>query len=495
MTTSNAFVNSVNTISTKAAKKANVTTTTNGAKAFKSTLNANVDFFGRSGSMRGHDIIELFEKAYSEDSEMALRNMLHLRDIRGGKGERQLYRDILKHLAITKPFVVLKSDILNKTSEVGRWDDLLFVFDKSINLDSRIVQKVVELIKNALDNKNSLCAKWLPRKNEVAATLRKHLGYTPKHYRKTLVNLTNVVETKMCANDWNNINFSHVPSKAMTIYTDVFHRRATDKFNDYKESLVKGEAKINANAVFPYEVYKGVMKVGYGVNNEIFQSMWNSLPNYMDENSNIIPVIDVSGSMSTLIPKSNVTCMDVAISLGAYVSSKAKGAYKGLYLTFDSIPVLETINDCNSVYDMFMKIKNSAWGMSTDIEKAFKLILDVAVKNNVSQQDMPSHLIIFSDMQFNEGIRGNHSGLKMAKDAFKNAGYEVPKIIFWNLNAYDNVPVKFDTEGVALVSGYNTSILKAVLSNKFDEAKTMTPMDVMVEALMIDRYNPFVDSV
>ncbi len=490
MTSANTFVNSVNAISKKTAKKANVTVTANGAKAFKSSLNANVDFFGRCGSMRGHDITSLFVKAFEEDAEMALRNILNLRDIRGGKGERELYRQVLKYLAINKPNVLLSSRILEKTIEVGRWDDLLFVFNTA-QIDSRIVGAVVELIKVGINNKDALCAKWLPKNGYMAAIIRRHLGYSPKFYRKTLVAINNVVETKMCNNDWDNINFSHVPSKAMSIYSNAFAKQATDKFNDYKLALTNGEVKINANAVFPYEVYKKVISCGNGSNQPIFEAMWNSLPNYIPSDINIIPMIDVSGSMSCPVGgNSNISCMDMSISLGAYVATKAKGVYNGLYLTFDTVPQIDTVYSTTSILDAFNSIRQANWGGSTDIEAAFKLILEVAVKNAVSQADMPTHLIIFSDMQF-DIASNNRTAQGTAKKLYEKAGYELPKIIYWNLNAFDNVPVKFDTNGTALVSGYSPSILKAVLSNKFEDACPMTPKDVMIEALNNERYNPY----
>jgi len=490
---SNAFVNSVTETSNQNTKKANITTTANGAKAFKSTLNANVDFFGKVGAMRGRDITELFAKALEEDSEMALRNMFNLRDIRGGKGERELYRQVLKYLAIHKANIILHSKVIQKTAKIGRWDDLLVLLEDSSEIDSRIFNAVIAEYKKAIEEKNTLVCKWLPRKGVLAARIRNAFGWTPKFYRKTLVNLTNVVETRMCANDWENINYSHVPSKAMTIYSDAFSRHAIEKFNDYKLALVTGEAKINASAVFPYEVYKQVMNNGRDSNQIIFETMWNNLPNYISAEANIIPMIDVSGSMQCSVGngQKNITCMDMSISLGAYVASKGKGVYNGLYLTFDSTPVINTISKCSSVYDMFETIRQSDWGFSTDIEKAFAAILEVAVKGKVPENEMPTHLIIFSDMQFDESKNGDKSALKMAKSLYKKAGYELPKIIFWNLNAYDNVPVKFDSEGTALVSGYSPSILTAILSMKFEEAANMTPKDVMLEALMNERYNPF----
>lgn len=483
----NQFVSAVQEQSTKQAKKANKTTTTNGAKAFKSTLDANVDLFGKAGSARGQNLTTLFDKALREEPEVALRNLLYIRDVRGGMGERDMFRSLMKRVAEVKPAYLLDTLFLEKTAEVGRWDDLLTLFTPTV--DGRIRDKIASLYKQALTDGNGLAAKWAPRKGEVASRLRTAFGWTPKFYRKTLVGLTNVVETKMCNKDWVGINFNHVPSKAMTIYTRAFQRNALEHFNQYKEALSNGTAKVNASAVFPHDVYMGLKRDYSGVNDAVFDAQWKSLPDYIGTEANILPMIDVSGSMSCSVGGTkNLSCMDVSISLGTYISERVKGQFNGTYLTFETRPTLNTLQGSN-LRERFDNVRGAHWGGSTDIEAAFDLILKTAVKNKVPQADMPSHLVILSDMQFNSATgHRNSSAFKMAKEAYKKAGYDLPKIIFWNLNAHDNVPVKFDTEGTALVSGFSPSIMKAILATKFDEAVVLTPRELMLEAIMNDRY-------
>lgn len=484
----NQFVSAVQAQSTKQAKKANKTTTTNGAKAFKSTLDANVDLFGKAGSARGQNLTTLFDKALREDPEVALRNLLYIRDIRGGMGERDMFRSLMKRVAEVKPAYLLDTLFLEKTAEVGRWDDLLTLFTPTV--DARVRDKIAAIYKQALLDGNGLAAKWCPRKSEVASRLRTAFGWTPKFYRKTLVGLTNVVETKMCNKDWVGINFNHVPSKAMTIYTRAFQRNALEHFNQYKEALSNGTAKVNATAVFPHDVYLGLLRDYSGANDVVFDTQWKSLPDYIGTEANILPMIDVSGSMSCPVGGTkNLSCMDVSVALGTYISERVKGQFKGTYLTFETRPTLNTLQGSN-LRERFGNVRGANWGGSTNIEAAFDLILKTAVKHKVPQADMPTHLVILSDMQFNIATgQRNASAFKMAKEAYKKAGYDLPKIIFWNLNAHDNVPVKFDTEGTALVSGFSPSIMKAILATKFDEAVVLTPRELMLEAIMNERYD------
>jgi hypothetical protein len=297
-----------------------------------------------------------------------------------------------------------------------------------------------------------------------------------------LVGLTNVVETKMCAKDWNSIEFGKIPSLAASRYQKAFGRNATANYNAYKEALSKGEAKINAGAVYPYDVIKGMFAGDVAVS----AAQWEALPNFLGDDK-IIPMVDVSGSMTCKVGGDGVlSCMDVAVSLGLYIADKQQGAFKDLFLTFSENSKIEHLQ--GDIISKLHQLKASDWGMSTNFESAFDEILRVAVANKVPQEDMPKYLLTFSDMEFNRCARGTDAtALQLAKQKFAAAGYELPKIVFWNLNARQgNVPVRFDQEGTALVSGFSPSILKSILS-----AKAFSPKDIMLTALMDERYNMF----
>ena len=454
--------------------------TANGMLARKSSANKVVDLFYNIGASRGKNIVPAFTAAYAEDKELAMRIALWARDARGGAGERQLFRDILVHLEKTDTDSALA--LLAKVPELGRWDDL-FVFKTKPMKDV-----AYNMLGDALRAQNGLAAKWTPRKGEVAREIREHFGMSPKFYRKSLVTMTNVVETQMCAKDWDEINFSHVPSVAAARYKKAFGRN-TPKFAEYVAALVKGDpsVKVNAAAVFPYDVLKGVSTKGASYSKtekDHIIAQWNALPNHVGDAS-ILPLVDVSGSMGCQAGGSgSTTCMDVAVSLGLYLADKNKGAFKDTFLTFSGSPELLTLKgDIIQKMDQMVKTK---WAMNTDINKAFAKILDVAVKGSVPQADMPAMVLILSDMQFDQCVTHDDSAMQMIERKYEAAGYTMPQVVFWNLNSSDNTPVKADKSGAALVSGFSPAIVAALLGADMDE---FSPEGIMLKTIMKSRYD------
>ena len=456
--------------------------TANNMKARKSTANALVDLFYNIGASRGKDITSQFTAAMVENKELALRIALWSRDVREGAGERQLFRDILVHLEKMDPDSAVA--LLKKVPELGRFDDL-FVFNTPL-----LKNKAYTILGDHLRAKNGLAAKWTPRKGQVAAEIRKFFGMTPKQYRKTLVGMTKVVETQMCANDWDNINFSHVPSQASRIYKKAFNRHTT-KFAEYVQQLVSGDksVKVNAGAIFPHDVIKGVLN-HYSMTQftktelDHMVAQWDALPNYVGDAS-ILPLVDVSGSMGCPAGKStSVTCLEVAVGLGLYLADKNKGAFKDTFLTFSGTPELVTLK--GNVVEKARQMQQSKWAMNTNLNKAFEKILSVAVKGNVPQSDMPAMVLILSDMQFDQCVKNDHSAMEMIESKYKAAGYNVPQVVFWNLNSSDNVPVSAHKSGAALVSGFSPSIMTSLLGA--DPAE-FTPAGVMMKTIMNSRYD------
>jgi len=291
----------------------------------------------------------------------------------------------------------------------------------------------------------------------------------------------------MCANDWDNINFSHVPSVAARNYKKAFNRH-TPAFAEYVAKLVSGDktVKVNANAIFPHDVLKVVINRTTLDKTETDHviAQWDALPNYVGDAS-IMPIVDVSGSMSCPAGKNtNVTCMDVSISLGLYLADKNKGVFKDTFLTFSSKPQLVTLK--GNIVDKVTQMSKSDWEMSTNLHAAMDKILSVAVKGSVPASDMPAMLLILSDMQFNQCARYDDSAMQMIERKFADAGYTVPQIVFWNLNSSDNVPVKADKSGAALVSGFSPSIMTSLLAANLDQ---FTPEGIMLKTVMVPRYD------
>lgn len=456
--------------------------TENAMKARKSTANACTDLFFKIGASRGKDIIPDFVAAYVEDTDIALRIAAWVRDIRGGAGERQIFRDILLYLE-KKYFIQCKA-LADMVPELGRWDDLLIFEGDNMKFYA------FSMIKKALEENNSLCAKWMPRKGKIANELRTFLGWTPKFYRKRLVELTKVVETQMCAKDWDNINFSHVPSKASSVYKKAFYKN-TPKYVEYVEALVKGDdpkVKVNANAIFPHDVLKDIgvrfnKKKLSQTERDFIEKQWDALPNYVGE-SNVLPLIDVSGSMTVPIGSSSVSCMDVAVSLGLYLADKNRGKFADTFLTFTDQPELVCVR--GSILEKVDQTVKSKWGMSTNLNAAFAKILQVAIDGKVPQEEMPEILLILSDMQFDQCVNFDDSAMEMIRRKYSLNGYECPLVVFWNLNSHDNVPVKYDDGGVALVSGFSPAILTSILNADKNE---FTPYAIMLKTVMQDRYD------
>ncbi len=472
-----------------------VARTANGMRAFNTTSNSLVDLYSSIGGMRGKNVIPAFEAAFNQNVDLAVRIAQHARDIRGGMGERKLYRDILLWLEANHPYILTESKLLDNTVEIGRFDDLLIFTNPEVKF------KAFSIIRSALLAQNGLAAKWMPRKGPVAVELREFLGLTPKNYRKLLVALTDVVEQKMCAKNWNEINFSHVPSVAMSRYMTAFHRNAPERMEAFKAALTKGDksVKVNASAVYPYNITLMLGKAndysngyyGYRSNYSsnpyrtkdlpVAQAMWDAQPDYMN-GVNILAVVDNSGSMTA--GPSNVAPLDVAASLGVYTAQFSKGAFKDLSISFSDNAQFVYHN--GDLADRLYAVTSMKWG-GTDLHSVFNLVLGHAKANRVPQEDMPKAIVIFSDMQFNTCRNHDDHALGMIKRKFEDAGYDMPAIIFWNLNDYGNKPgVKFNDQGVALVSGFSPAIMKSVLST---DLENYTPVKVMENAVMVERYN------
>lgn len=462
--------------------------TTNGAVTNVSSLNKNVDLFFLAGASRGKDITATFAAALVEDPEVAVRVLSWCRDARGGAGERELFRKLFGYVIRTEP--VLAERLLVKIPELGRWDDILIAFGSTLERDA------LRMIAFALNEvQDGLCAKWMPRQGAEANKIRSYMKLTPKQYRKLVVGLSNTVEQKMCAQDWTNITYPHVPSVAAGRYQKAFLKHDPAGYGVFKEKLVTGEAKINASVSYPYDVIRSLTKG----DREVAIAQWKALPDYLEgSDENIMPVVDVSGSM-TSVASGSVTALDVAISLGLYVSERMGGVFKDTFMTFSGSPeMLKLKGDLGQRYD---QMSRSNWAMNTDLGAVFKLILSAAVKGKVAEKEMPTKVLILSDMEFDAcvttgstassgrfstgGTTVSVSAMEFIEKEYAVAGYKIPQVVFWNLNGRaGNSPVTYNKVGAALVSGFSPSIVKSVLGGE-----EMTPISIMLKTVMVARYD------
>ena len=450
------------------------TYTENGMVTNSSTLNECVNLFFTIGAMRKQDkvrLISTFSKAFNENPLAALKILFWVRDVRGGAGERQIFRDIIKYLVENHPNVVQKN--IQAIPYFGRWDDLSVLFGTELEAEA------TRMFVSGLIVENGLCAKWIPRKGVIFNAIRKALNTTPKNLRKLLVGVSNTVEQKMCANQWTEIEYSKTPSLAMGRYTKAFAKHDKEGFNEYLEKLKKGETKVNAGAVYPYDIVQTMKQGSWELANE----QWKSLPNFMEGTTErILPVVDVSGSMGSIVSGS-ISCLDVAVSLGLYISERNEGEFKDSFITFSEKPQLEKVS--GTLKERYYQMTASDWGMSTNLESVFELILNQAIKHSVSPEDMPSKILIMSDMEFNQASTHSESAIQMIRRMYDESGYSLPQVIFWNIQSRNkNFPVRHDESGTALISSLSPSIVKSVLGGK-----EMTPVSIMNETINSERYS------
>ncbi|PCJ96631.1 MAG: hypothetical protein COA52_00005, partial [Hyphomicrobiales bacterium] len=455
----------------------NMAKTENGALTHATSGNACVDMFFKLGAMRGADVSRIqstFHKAFMENPELATRIALWVRDIDKGAGERKIFRDILLWLETNE--IVLCEKVVEhviKTPKLIRWDDIL-IFKTAFMKD--IAYNAIE---EALKAKDSLCAKWCPRKGLIAVELRKHMGLTPKQYRKLIVGLTNVIETKMCNNEWEAIEPSKIPSLASARYRTALFRHIPDVMENYANKVEKGEAKINAGAVYPYDVLKPLMNYSYYHSSnctasevKIAQAQWNALPDFIGDNS-ILPVIDVSGSMGSTIA-GNLTCMDISLSLGLYCATKQSGPFENLVVTFSNKPKFIQLKKSN-ISENLKIMRQMDWGMNTNIQATFDALLERSKRFEVTQDDMPKYILIISDMEF-DSCSERLTNFQNIKSKFKKAGYIMPNLVFWNVQARgdaETVPIS-ETSKIQPTNPYGQS--KAMIEQVLNDLAASDPL-------------------
>ncbi|MCW8931842.1 MAG: DUF2828 domain-containing protein [Gammaproteobacteria bacterium] len=474
-------------------KKQNKTRTTNGAKAYRSTGSDLMDFFSRGGAIRelsSAEQVRLFANAWLESPTYALRALFYFRDIRQGQGQREPFRQQLAYLARVSEENVLH--LLGIVPEYGRWDDLLCCLD----ISPRITDEIITLIAYQLKEDDqaehpSLLAKWLPSENAssektkyYATKIRKAIGFAPKQYRKLLSKLRakiNIVESKMSANKWDDIDYSKVPSQAFRIYTKAFYRHDEAGFTKFLSDVSTGKTKVNAGAMYPYQLVSKALDFDCecgSTEDKSLTAQWDALPDYVeDKEASALCVVDTSGSMRG-------QPMEVALSLGMYFAERNTGPFKDNFITFSQHPKLQNIKG-NTLCAKVRNMVRADWDMNTDLEKVFELILRTAVTHNLKQKDLPNKIIIISDMQFDSVKNGKNKTLfKTAKKMFKENKYKLPEVVFWNVKGvHDNHPVKQDENGTQLISGFSPTVFKYILTNKMQ-----TPEEQMFEILDSPRY-------
>lgn len=490
--------------------------TENGAVGYASSGHALVDLNFAVSSLRNRsdtDVVQMFEAAYKEDPQLAIVWLFFARDIRGGMGERRLFRlcmdwladqhtDVAKHLLPLIPYY-------------GRWDDAVELIGTALHHD------VLRMIRDQLflemhsekDEEISLLSKWLPsecsrtpRKKRQALTIMQFLGMSPRAYRQTLSALRkrlDVVERKMSAGEWEAIRYPAVPSRANLIYNDAFLRHDEVRRREFLAKVRRGELKINASTLYPHDI---VHQYGHAdFVDPTLEALWNALPNTVPKGGSTIVVADGSGSMTSRIGKTNVTALSVANALAIYFAERLPKPFRNKYITFSMNPQFVDLSGCPDLCHKILTARRYNEVANTNVKAVFDLLRHTAVDNHLKQEEIPSNILILSDMEFDDCVKGGALSrqqgpwgaiymqaqqftaplFKQIEEEWKQDGYKLPRLIFWNICSRTNtIPVKQNEMGVALVSGFSPNIAEMVMGAELD------PMTALLKVLYGDRYTP-----
>ena len=477
-------------------EEANRTLTENGAATHASSGSDCLDFFATCGAMRHSSddkIVTRFLRAFAENRDHAMKLLFYARDVRGGLGERRVFRTCLAWLAVHAPESVRKN--LARIPEYGRFDDLLVLMGTPCEADAIALIKTqleADLTALAEGRTVSLLGKWLPSVNTsnrqavlTGKRIARALGMSDAEYRKTLVKLRaaiRILENNLREKDYT-FDYEKQPSKALFKYRKAFMKNDGGRYTAFLSAVERGEATLNAATLAPYELvdpylshYMDALSPEEAAS---LNTTWASLPDFGTE-ENALAVIDTSGSMYWATrPKP----ASVALSLGLYFAERNKGAFAGHFIEFSDEPQLIEIKG-ETFVDRLMYLSTFNRVANTNLQGMFDLVLDTAVKHNVPASELPSKLIIISDMEFDFCVEdSNATNFEMAKRKFEAAGYKLPDIVFWNVDARNTQqPVTMNEQGVVLVSGCTPRLFSMVAGG------IVSPYVFMLEILGSERY-------
>lgn len=509
----NKFLNGLTSMLTP---KQPLSTTENGAIGYASAGKALVDLEFAVSSLRHadeKDIGALFLKAWAEDRALALRWACYARDVRGGLGERRLFRTVLRALAEQAPEAIAR--LLPFVPMYGRYDDLFVLF--GTKAERAMISFIVKTFRADLAAARAremqgaeahapltLLGKWMPSINASSQKTRalalrwmKILGMDARKYRKSLALLRRelrVVERDMCANRWDAIDYGAVPSRASLLYRKAFDRHDGARYQAYLSDVAKGNAVIHSAALFPYEIvakYKNTdpefwYRTSISPKDDTLEALWNALPAPKASAENVLVVRDGSGSMLTGIPGSEATLLDVATAMAIYCAQHVTGPLHDHFITFSAIPQLVDLTGCETLREKLVRTYEETDCSNTDIDAVFRLILETAKAKDLSQTDLPGTVLIISDMEFDGQWFGWNSVLfETIQKKYEASGYQLPRLVFWNVGSRTRtIPLLKNDLGLVLVSGFSSQIYDMVASGDLD------PMEALTRVLMQPRYDP-----
>lgn len=493
------------------------TLTENGAPSLSSTQNECVDLFFKTVRKIDKELLfNYMKKSWNTCQVDTLKIMLYVRDCEKGKGERLIFYQMVQWLwnngnqTLVCEFMKLLTD-----HHFGYWKDLLNILviisddydDQKIFQNSDVYQTVVILFANQLftdisnmkENKPiTFCAKYAPSKNgshdkklKIVNKIARYLSNKHEYetvYRKTLHAMReylNIAEIKFSENKWNELEFAKLPSMCLHRNTKSFMNHCEDRWSSYLENVKSGKETMKVKMVYPYEILQTYIENNITNEDSAIELAWKQKINDIKKENKltkrILPICDVSGSMFGDKAILN------SVSLGLLISDTNESVYKNHVITFSDQPSLVNVSG-ETVLNRVNALKNIDWGMNTDFIAVFNMLLNHMKKCELPQSEAPEVLLCISDMQFDQSCHRYcqwMTNYQIVENLYKNTGYRVPQIWFWNVRANTvDFPVDSNAPNVALVSGFSSSVLNMIM-----EGNELSPYKLMRQTIDNDRYN------
>ena len=479
----------------EAAKKMAVfTRTENGAVALNTTGDARLDFFGVAGSLRTAQkerVERLFAEAWKEDPLFATKIAFYARDIRGGLGERQTFRTLIRYMAKYHREALRPN--LDLIGVYGRYDDLYSLIGTPMEDEMwAAMKKQFEEDRVNLEQGNaiSLLAKWIKTADASSENTRKlgiltaqKLGYSVYEFKRLVRAMRKqigVVEALMSAGRWDEIKYSAVPSRAMMIYRKAFMKHDAVRYGQFINKAVKGEESIHSAALYPYDIVEKVAHFGWSgctiTEDDVLEAQWRQLPDYVEKGTNALVIADTSGSM-------HGRPIAASVGLAVYFAERNTGAYHNMFMSFSGTSRIQILKG-DTLAQKIGSIDMNDWQNNTNLKAAFEHVLEIAVRNHVSADEMPKSLIVISDMEIDYCGDKDWTFYEQMARRFRDNGYQIPNIVFWNVDSrHDVFHADKKRTGVQLVSGMSTAVFRQVM-----QCVGMNPVEAMEKVIGSDRY-------
>ena len=471
---------------------------------------------------------ELAAKAYDEDALLAVKLFFQTGDVRGGKGESAIFDACLSFLAKERP--ALLKELLPLIPLYARWDALLpFTADENVEIAGEAAAIVagqlhddvasLQALQKGERAKVSSLAKYLPtvpvKKAEdknVLTALLKASNLSEREYVSALSELTAYLNEKQSSKR-ESAKLEAYATRQLLPYTAFLYKTISAKFHAYVTSLQDKTLEPSAKDVSPIEIchaYEIGDWRGIFTPNADYEALWAMLPK--EETRKTLVVRDGSMSMTRLLcDSSHATMLEAADALTIYFSERLTGSFKNKFITFSVKPRLVSLTTAEALSDRLGLIESHEECNNMDFTAVLDLILDAAVSEILKQEDLPSYILFLTDMDFDvargsgwdmEGtdVAGNRKALfESIQNKWKIAGYQMPKIVFWNLNGKADGATPGSENGILYINGYRPEMLEEVLSEGYEKAKSIaatepevseaTAMNQLTAKLNSERYD------